>query len=395
MLYAALTRQQFKGHQSQQFGKGRDQIVHFEEVWTFDENVQPLFPVPSCAIFAERNVTGARPKNVVAFSGRLSQRDASSESATIALSRDIVRWPEAGEQPARSPYQRLFRNGATVYPRKLFVVERISPGRFGENPEAPLVRSRQSRQEKQPWKDLAPLEGNVERQFLRRLYLGESLAPFRLLEPVEAIIPWDSDLGNLLDAGQARSHGHPGLARWMTEANGLWETYRRSKKLFLENLNYHNKLSAQFPTLEIRVIYSKSGTFPAAAIIQDREAIIENALYWGGMETLEEARYLTAIFNSDALRQRISGQQSRGQWGARDIHKLLVSQPIPRFAARKATHRSLVELAEYAERIAAAVEFPPEMYFVTARRRIRDALTNDGVAEDIDKAVDQLLRAST
>lgn len=230
MPYAALTRQQFKGFQSQQFGKGRDQIVHFEEVWTFDENVQPLFPVPSCAIFAERNVTGARPKNVVAFSGRLSQRDASSESATIALSRDIVRWPEAGEQPARSPYQRLFRNGATVYPRKLFVVERISPGRFGENPEAPLVRSRQSRQEKQPWKDLAPLEGNVERQFLRRLYLGESLAPFRLLEPVEAIIPWDSDLGNLLDAGQARSHGHPGLARWMTEANGLWETYRRSKK---------------------------------------------------------------------------------------------------------------------------------------------------------------------
>lgn len=169
MPYAALTRRQFKGFQSQQFGRGRDQIVQFQEVWAFNEGVQPLFPVPSCAIFAERGATGSRPETVVAFSGTLPKRDASSQMAEAELSREIVPWPEAGEQPARSPYQRLFRNGATVYPRKLFVVERISPGRFGENPEAPLVRSRESRQQKHPWKDLEPLEGNVERRFLKRL----------------------------------------------------------------------------------------------------------------------------------------------------------------------------------------------------------------------------------
>ncbi len=392
MPYAALSRQQFKGFRSQRFAKGGSQLVRFNEVWAFDEEVQPLFSVPSCVIFARRGVMGARPSTVIAFKGTLPRRDASPDEAQAALTRRTAPWPEEGEGAFAAPYKRAFRQGATVVPRRLWVVKRAPAGRFGANPEAPLVHSRGSRQEKPPWKDLAPLEGTVERAFLRRLYLGESITPFRLLEPVEAVIPWDPDSRTLLTAKRARGLGYLGLARWLTEAEGLWKVHRRSESMSLsKRLDYHRGLSAQLPPAPVRVLYTASGTLPAAAVLQEDRALIEHKLYWARIRDMGEARYLTAILNSEALRRRVAPRQSRGQWGARDIDKLLVSQPIPRFAAKSNLHRELAEHAEHAERVAAAVPLPADLHFVTARRRIRDALSEDGVAGATDRLVDKLL----
>ena len=409
MPYAALHRRQFKGFYGQHFGSGDDQLATFEEVWTFDEDVQPLFKVPSCTIIARHGAAGERPKAVLAFEGTLPRRDASPEEAQAALSRRQAPWPEEGEAAGRSPYQRAFRQGATVVPRRLWVVERAHAGRFGVNPEAPLVRSRASRQEKPPWKDLAPLEGAVERVFLRRLYLGESIAPFRLLEPVEAVIPLDPDSGTLLSANRARGLGYRDLARWLTEAEGLWAVYRppsakprdrsgqpkngprRDGATLQDWLNYHGKLTAQLPTAPIRVLYTKSGAVPAAAVLREDQALVDHVLYWAAVNDPEEASYLAAVLNSEALRRRIAPRQSRGQWGARDIHKLLVSLPIPRFTAKDALHRDLTQLAEHAEGVAATVPLPTELHFVAVRRRIRDALSKDGVAGAIDRVVEKLL----
>lgn len=391
MPYAALSRRQFAGFRDQRFGRGNKPLVRFEEVWAFDEHVQPLFPVPSSAVFAWRGGNGPRPDSVLAFSGTLPRRDASPEEAEAALARRPVPWPKEGESMARSPYQRAFRQGATVVPRRLWVVERAPTGRFGANPEVPAVRSRTSRQEKVPWKDLAPLEGTVERQFLRALYLGESVAPFRLLTPLEAVIPWHEESAALLSSDRARARGFPGLARWLTEAEGLWEVSRRSNMGLFERLDYHKELSSQFPTSGMRVIYAASGTLPAAAVLSDAEAVVEHALYWARVRNLDEARYLAAILNSEALRSRVAEQQARGQWGARHFDKLLLSQPIPPFDSRNALHRSLAKAAERAEKVAASVVLPDGLHFVTARRRVRAALHDDGVAAEIDRLVGRLL----
>lgn len=392
MPYAALSRQQFKGFQSQRFSRGGNQFVRFEEVWTFDENVQPLFPVPSCAIFAQRGATGPRPDTVVAFKGTLPRRDAGPEDADAALTRDqSAPWPAKGEGTGHSPYKRAFRQGATVVPRRLWVVERVPASRFGANPEAPFVRSRTGRQEKAPWKDLEPLEGSVEMEFLWRLCLGASIAPHRLLEPVEAIIPWDPESNSLLTADQARARGYPGLSKWLTEAEGLWNAYRRRETLsLLRRLDFHKELTAQLPVAPIRVVYAASGTLPSAAILRESSALIEHALYWARVGSLEEARYLTAVLNSEALRVRVAARQARGQWGARHFDKLLVGL-LPRFSAKDPLHRDLAQLAERAERVAADVQLPERLYFVTVRGRIRDALTKDGVAGEIDRLVEKLL----
>src|SRR5206468_3824256 len=101
---------------------------------------------------------------------------------------------------------------------------------------------------------------------------------------------------------------------------------------FAERVNYHRSLEVQFPAPPARVVYSKAGSRPAAAIIRNRSAVIDHKLYWAGAGE-DEARYLEAILNSETARAAVRHLQSRGQWGARDFDKVMLSLPIPVFDA--------------------------------------------------------------
>ncbi|MGQ0484487.1 MAG: N-6 DNA methylase [Hyphomicrobiales bacterium] len=64
---AALTRGQFEA-----FRKGSFNITRlaFDEAWTMDDSVQPLFPVPSCVVFARKRATAkVMPDTVRAYAG--------------------------------------------------------------------------------------------------------------------------------------------------------------------------------------------------------------------------------------------------------------------------------------------------------------------------------------
>ncbi|HLF07737.1 MAG TPA: N-6 DNA methylase [Dehalococcoidia bacterium] len=395
MPYAALNRKQFEGFRKGYFGRRQQSMnpfatVRFTEAWTFDENVQPLFPVPSCVLIAVPAEPGALPATVTAATGTLPRRDASPAEADRYLNWREAPWPVSAEFAGGSPYRESFRQGATMVPRMLCVVERVPAGRLGENPVAPLVQSRRTRQEKPPWRDLQPLRLNVETQFLRPLYLGESIAPFRLLSPVLAVVPWDEPSGRLLDATVADREGHLNLARWLRSAEQLWREHGRNRMTFLQQLDYYGKLSAQFPLPPIRIVYAKAGTLPTAAVLRNQEAVVDHKLYWAATGE-DEACYLTAILNSETARSRVAHMQSRGQWGARDFDKLMFELPIPRFDSANARHQALAAAAKEAEAIAAHVPLAEAMHFVTARRRIRAALREDGVAQRIDALVAELL----
>jgi hypothetical protein len=158
-----------------------------------------------------------------------------------------------------------------------------------------------------------------------------------------------------------------------------------------EQLDYYGKLSAQMPPASVRVLYTASGTLPAAAILGDAHAVVEHKLYWASVESEDEGRYLIATLNSEALRARIAPYQSKGQWGARDFDKLLVQVPIPKFDPDSALHRDLARAGEHAEQVATKVPLSSEIHFIRARQRIRKALAEDGVAARIDGLVTQLL----
>ena len=104
-----------------------------------------------------------------------------------------------------------------------------------------------------------------------------------------------------------------------------------------------------------------------------------------------EAQYLEAVLNSETARARVAHLQSRGQWGARDFDKVMFGLPISKFNKNDPVHASLARAARRAERVAGVVDLPEGVHFVRARRLIRDALREDGVAGEIDRLVAELL----
>ena len=392
---AALTRGQFERLRS---GAFRDGSIQWEEAWTMDDSVQPLLPVPCCAVFGRRRATAKpMPETVRAYSGPLPMRDAPEALVDRLIAEGKFHVAEKVPKPAEamvsggSTYRESFRNGATLFPRMLCFVERKALGRLGPDPSAPLVASRRNAQEKEPWKSLPGVENRVEARFLRPTLLGESILPFRIFQVFEAVIP-ATNLGEVLDAKASLNRGYDGLASWMRKAQAVWEANRSSDRYTLVELfDYFKQLSAQFPIATLRVLYAASGTNPAACVLCDSNAIVEHKLYWSAPTTISEARFLVAILNSETARARSAAFQSRGQWGARDFDKVMFNLPIPHFDAKQKLHRDLAAAAEAAERVAAAVALPEGVKFQRARALVRAALKEAGITDRIDALVERLL----
>ncbi len=390
---AVLSRNQFQPLRQGSFSSAR---LAWDEVWTMSDAVQPLFPVPSCVVFGRRRaVARAMPNIVHAYSGMLPFRDAPESIADRYLSlNDSAPAPAVARHEGGSVYRGKFRNGATLFPRMLCFVERRNVGRLGTDPRAPFVVSRRSTQEKKPWKLLPPLEHRVEAEFLYPVLLGESILPYRVFKPLEAVLPVTKS-GGMLDAQAAANRGFSELNGWMNRAEKLWTDNRRSNKMTLVELfDYFGQLTAQFPVRPLRVVYTASGTLPAACVLYNSDAVIEHKLYWTSVSVITEAYYLAALLNSETSRVRIAALQSRGQWGARDFDKVMFTLPIPRFDATVKLHNDIAAAAAEAERIAAAFELPEAVKFQRARKLIRDALTESGIAPHIDELVARLLDES-
>ena len=209
------------------------------------------------------------------------------------------------------------------------------------------------------------------------------------------MIPWEPEAEKLIDAAAAGRAGYPHLAGWLIEAEQLWDAHRSSDRLsFSERIDYYRGLVSQFPPPSLRVVYAASGSKPVAAILQDNAAVIEHALYWASVTNLDEAQYLSAVLNSEALRAEVEDRQARGQWGPRHFDKLL-AEAIPEFDPANQLHAAIAAAGRRAEAIAAGVPLKEGVYFVTARRNIRQALGEDGVAGEIDRLVAELLSASS
>ena len=392
---AVLSRGQFAPLRS---GVYYDGSVAWDETWTMDDSVQPLFPVPACAVFGRRRATAkAMPETVRAYSGALPKRDCPEEtfdrwvaSGKFKVTENVAK-PTEAVFSGGSAYREAFRQGATLVPRMLCFVERKALGRVGPDPSAPMVMSRRSTQEKRPWKELPGIENQVETEFLRPTLLGESILPYRVFRPFEAVIPV-TEKGEVIDAATALDRGYDRLAGWMRKAEKVWRENAESGDMTLVGRwNYHNELGAQFPAGATRLLYSASGSQPASVVLDANPAVVEHGLYWADFGSLLEARYLSTILNSETARRRAVAYQARGQFGARHFDKVIFNLPIPRFDPKSKLHRDLAAAAEKAEQVAAAVELPVGVKFQRARALVRGALVEDGVAERIDQLVAKLL----
>ena len=311
-----------------------------------------------------------------------------------------------------SPYARHSRQGATIVPRCLFFVEETESAVTVQAGQTITVNPRRGSQDKNPWRslDLAGLTGQtIETEHVFNVHLGETLAPYVMLTPLRAALPFkrsdvklptdDTGVGGIdLGGLERRMRG-----RWRTVSE-LWERSKsRANKLdLLGQVDYMRKLSSQLDWRQnsgdrpVRVVYSKSGR-PTAALIDDSECVVDHLLYWVACRGLEEASYLLAVVNSDTLYEVAESLMSKGQFGARDLHKHLWKLPIPEFDAANSLHMRISEAGSAASKGAARrlEQLREERDRVTvtiARREIRKWLATSEEGRAAAAAVSELLR---
>jgi hypothetical protein len=379
---AALDRQQYSSFRAGHFDDPT-QVVHvaFERAWDLRRLRPHFFPRGVAVVFGRRaHASRAMPNDGEIWTGRIpehvdswTQLEPAIERVTSALTID--------DDVKVSDYKQRFRNGATIFPRMLFFVER----RNGK------IRSIRSKLEKSPWRELPSLEGAVEAKFIMPVLLGEHLLPYRTTTPAAAVIGWDFGKKQLFEPDEPRLDAHEFLSKWWRQAAEVWNEHRSNENLsFVRQLDYHGKLSAQFPIAPIRVAYAASGMHLCAARIENRRAVMEHALYWCRVLTAWEAHYLCAILNAACVTELVRPHMSYGK-DERHIDKHVWKLPIPLFDAKNRAHMKLAEQAAELEAAVEALELDDSLHFAARRRHVREFLASDPTAKKIEAAVAKLL----
>ena len=391
---AVLSRKQYRGFRAGRFASDEEPMtLSYDRPWSLHAVKPSFFPVPAAVVFGVRKSIQDRGDPLdsppLAWRGKLPGGNLGWSIAEPHLEYSVSSSGTSREE-YRSPYRARFANGATVIPRMLFMAEEAEPGPLGSGAGRVTIRSSRSNLEKRPWKGLPSLTGTIEGEFLRPLLLGSSILPFATTNIPNAVIPWDGK--RLLHEGVEQLDLYPGLAAWWRQASAAWLENRSSDRLSLiEQLDYRKKLSDQFPTPDERVVYTASGMYLAACLVSDTRIVVDKALYWGTMKSVEEGRFLCAILNSPVATRLVRPLQARGEHNPRHFDKYIWKLPIPEFDGRNEDHKAIARLAGTAEELVASLSLPTTKRFETVRRYVREQIAKSAIGQEIDDRVRKLL----
>jgi len=340
------------------------------------EGVEPLFNVPACVLIGRKGQRTIYPVPRTLASGRLPRKNASWQEAQPHLTFTESEWQPQAPLAGASDYLHRFRQGATIVPRRLWFVRPVVDPKLGFDATAPLVESDLAVQAKPPW-DSIDMRGRVESQFVFASVLSADILPFVCAPLRPVVLPLMFDAGGrprLLTALEAANRGHPLLSEWMRQAEGHWAALGRGAErtpTVGRRLDFGRGLTAQFRRdRRYWVLYAASATYLAAAVLDtDRGVVlaadggpmlaaglaVDAKVYWYATDSREEALYLCAWLNSPVVDAAIKSRQSRGLFGPRDIHKLPLELPLPRFNPKHARHLEMARCAEEAAAKAAAI----------------------------------------
>ena len=333
----------------------------YKAAWDL-EKLEPntFFPIAAAVVFAKRTGSDSRVGEVVPLGGQVERWLGKTDTDNVRrVSAAITDTSERGE----SPYAGHSRQGATIVPRCLFFVEEAENPAIVQAGQTITVNPRRGGQDKSPWRDLdlTDITGQtIEDRHLYDVHLGKTVVPYTTLDPLKTLLPLRHGDANLpTDDGGIGGISPGGLGRlmrgrWQT-ISGLWEQYKaRANKLnLLGRLDYHRELSSQLDWQRnpegrpVRVVYTKSGE-PTAAILLANEVIVDHLLFWITCRHIQEAYYLLALINSRTLYEAVTPLMSKGQFGARDLHKQLWKLPIPEYDGTEALHGEIAAAGEAA-----------------------------------------------
>ena len=394
--------------QARRGGSGLTADFSFKTAWDL-ERLQPntFFPVPASVVFARRGsvATPARPLagTVERWEGRAGADDVVRVAAAITDTSSI----------GVSPYDGYSRLGAILYPRcLLFVTETENPAIIQAG-QTVTVSPRRGSLDKDPWRkiDLTAINGQtIEAEHLFDIYLGETVIPYLTLNPLKAVLPVrKSDATIPFEKGGVGGVRLGGLGRRMRDrwrtVSDLWDRNKSkvNKLNLIGQFDYWGHLSAQLEwkldpgERPVRIAYAKSGV-PTAALIEDGDALLDHKLFWVTCRHVQEARYLLAIINSDALANAVEPLMAKGQFGARDVQKHLWKLPIPEFDADNPLHLAISKAGAAAatgaaEQLEQLRQDRPKLTVTIARRELRKWLRASAEGEAVEEGVGDLLGA--
>ncbi|MDE2815482.1 MAG: N-6 DNA methylase [Chloroflexota bacterium] len=399
---------------SKRKGRGRKRTPEFTVSVEFDykpawdlERLEPnsFFPVPSCVVFALSNGNSGVAN---ALRGSVEQWRGKAGAPRIQRTEIPIASVSAREE---SPYAAHSRRGADIWPRCLYLVDEIENPATLQTGQTVTVNPRRGTNDKAPWRnvDLSELMGQtIESDHLFPVHLGETVTPYVALEPRKAMLPIHRDERVLPEDLEGIGGVRIGelerrmRERWSTMSR-LWEENKTAASKFnlLGRLNYHRELSAQLDWWQdsgkrpFRIVYGKAGV-PTAALVEDQEALVDTTLYWITCKSEQEASYLLAIINSDALYEAVKPLMPKGQFGARDLHKHLWKLRIPEFDTGTSFHGDIANVGQAAatgaaQQLAELRASRPRFNVKLARRELRAWLRTSPEGRAVEDVIARLL----
>jgi len=385
---AAVDREQYAGFRQGNYSDPVGAVsLRFDGSWDLRRIRPHFFPRGASVVFARRTKDPVQlGDETLAWSGKLTSPNMEWSQARLLLEQAPGEIRRVGKS-AKSEFGTRFGQGATFAPRLLFLVNERPAGPLGLPAGRLAVTSSRSNYEDKRYKDLPSVNGVVESEFVRPVYSGESLLPYRVVDPLRAVIPCSSTA--LISPREIELY--PGLKAWWDQAERVWEAHRTSDRLTLmDQLNYQNKLSRQLPVAPFRVVYNASGMHLSAAKVRNPRAIMSKSLYWAAFHEEDEADFLCAILNSAVTTEMVRPYMSYGK-DERHIDKHIWQLPIPSYDARETTHREVATLGREMAQLVQEMPVDVSMHFPAARRHIRRLIEDSAGGARISELVYELL----
>lgn len=382
----------------------------YKTAWDL-ERLQPntFFPVPASVVFAERAGEYSKGSPLV---GQAEQWLGKTDTPDVR--RELVPIVDTSARGA-SPYADRAKQGASIVPRRFFFVVEIESRAVLQALPLVTVRPRESGHDKEPYRslDLSEItEWSYERSHLFDAHLGETVVPYAAMPPLKALLPFRRGETEIsVDPNGVAGIRYAALdermrARWRFISD-LWDERKQpvNKLSLLERLDYNGELSAQLRWQAnngghpVRIVYTSAGR-PTAAMLTDDDALVESKLFWVGCRNTQEANYLLAVINSDALAAGVN-KYTTPNWSGntRDLQKHLWKLPIPQFDPRRRRHAAVADAGKAAaegaaRRLAALQDARPRLTSTVARRELRKWLAASDEGRAVEDAVGRLLRGA-
>ncbi len=342
------------------------------------KDVQPLFRIPSCVLFAEKKLfarkISAEGLPGIAISASLPAQNSNLKTVAGKLNELSLTWfyVKQGKATALSknnskasnkinPYKKQFKQGATIVPRSFYFVELTQEVPDFEDRILHIKTADAIKPDaKVPWREI-DFKGKMESRFLFRTALSKSILPFALYKPDLVVLPITIETNNgikkiaLHDAKELQREGYLDAAKWFTNVENIWRIHRTEKSKSMsgnDRIDFQRGLSEQNLNNQYVVLYNTSGK-DANSVVVDREEIdleflADHKAYLLTTSSNKEAYYISGFLNSNAPNELMKDFQSRGLFGARDVHKKILDVYFPKFNEKNKQHVQLAQISEQA-----------------------------------------------